>query len=1513
MKPPNALPHWRLFSFQSVVMWGVVGLLTYLMTTQPSFAFETDRTRHVLLLNSYHQSLHWEEEIYRAVKETLKPDENNIELHVENMDTKRVQYTKTYREQLLTLFRTTYKDIQFDLIITSDNNAYDLMRSHRDTLFPDVPFVFCGVNDFDAAQLTGLSELTGVAETIGAEATLKVALQLHPGVQEILVINDQLPTGKAWTEEIRRQLSNIEQQVKVRHIGNWPMPRLLDEVRRLPQQSLILLGAYFRDSEESFFPSHESAQLITNASRVPVYSLLDFNLGHGIVGGDMISGYYQGIAAAKMGLKILQGEDPDTIPVTMEDGNQFMFDHTQLEKWGIDESNLPNNSVVVNRPFSFYQTFKALVWITLAILLLLSTIIVLLVKNIFARRQAELALQVTHNDLERLVEERTHSLREKQRDLRMLLEHIPLSIYYKDRDATYVTGNNNFTQDFNCRADELQGKTDFDLMPEPIAREYRNNDLNVMEQGKTKELDTTFTLSDKTIHMHAIKVPVRDEEDQVVGLLGIYRDVTEQQTAKASIEESEARFRALFQESKAVQLIIDPSDGRIMDANHAAERYYGRTRAALLSLYITDINTLSNTEVQAEMEHARKEERDHFFFRHRLASGEVRDVEVHSGPINLKGKELLYSIIHDVTERRKAEEALRVSEEKYRSLVHSVTSEYLVYRHDSDGQFTYVSPSVTTILGYQPEEFMRDYRAYLTPNPINDRVIESTNQALEGEKQPTYEVELFTKSGRRCRLKTTETPLFSEDGEVSGVQGIAEDITEAWKSAMQLKMRNRIMEMLNSKMSEDRILDTLIEHIEVIDPEALGSVLRLDGRDQTLHTVSAPQLPAFYSEAIEGLLIGDGVGACGTAAFRGETVITEDLLNHPFWAAYRELVEKTPLRACWSQPIISRSGTVLGTFAMYYTEPKTPRDDELSLIKSAADLAAMVIDTVRAEQALREVEERQRLLLDSSTDGIFGLDLEGRTIFVNQAAAKMLGYKASELTNVRIHPLIHHSTSEGETIHLDACNMQAAAIQEREIHKDSEVLWRRDGSSFPVEYWSTPIFRDGQVIGTVVTFHDITERRASEERIEHMAFHDPLTDLPNRSYLLDRLSRAIQRLSRDKTPFALHLMDLDHFKDVNDSMGHPAGDELLNLVAQRLSPILRATDTLARMGGDEFCIIQSQVRIPADAALLSQRIISAISEPFMIDERPVTIGTSIGIMMVEESAYSPDQLLASADTALYRAKEKGRNQAVFYQDVMTRQVRMELELANHLPEAIQQGEIYLVYQPQIDLNTLRITGVEALVRWQHPQLGNLMPDNFIGIAESRGHIHKLGDFILRSACKQAKQWRDSGLEFGRMAINISALQLRDSKSLESIKEAILAEELPLKYVEIEVTESTLLDLQDRPVSAQIGCDDDLHLAIDDFGTGYSSLTYLKRVRAQKLKIDREFVADILTDPDDREIVKATIALGHTLNMKVVAEGIETKQQMEMLMGLGCTQGQGYLFQRPVDAGEFGVWLKQASD
>ncbi|MCU7862606.1 MAG: EAL domain-containing protein [Candidatus Thiodiazotropha sp. (ex Lucinoma borealis)] len=1360
-------------------------MLVLILLTGQSLATESvaasTPTRHILLLNSYHQSLQWEEDIYSAIKEILRPAENNLELHVENMDTKRVPYSTAYREQLVARYRGAYQRVGLDLILATDNNAYDFLRMYRDELFPGVPVVFCGVNNFDPIQLRDLSDFTGVVEVFDARATATLALQMHPEAREILVINDHLPTGKAWTQEIQQDLSDLPDHLQVRYAGDWSMTQLLKEIQNLPQQSFVLLGVYFRDAEGRFFPAQESTALISAASKVPIYGLLDFYLGHGLVGGNLISGYSQGQAAARIAFQILGGMDPSAIPVQLQGANRNMFDYQQLQRWGIDESQLPPGSQMLNRPYSIYDEFKFQIWIVLAMLLLLSFIILVLTRNVLARRRAEIALLATQNNLEQEVQDSTYVLKARERDLRMLLEHIPLRVFYKNRDSTYVTCNNAFARDYDLDTQKLQGMNDFDLLSEDIAQQYYDNDMQVMTDGQTLESDNIYRVDDLNILIHSVKTPVCDEQGDVVGLLGIF---------------------------------------------------------------------------------------------------------------------------WDVTERRQAEQLLRSSEEQYRSLVESVTTEYLVYRHDINGVFNFVSPSVKSILGYEPHEFMRDYKELISSEPFNQQAIESTNRAVHGEKQPSYEVKLFTKQGRRCILRVSESPLFDEQGVVVGVQGIAADTTEAWLSAIQLQLRNRIMEMITGKVDEDEIINTLVCHIENIYPDALCSVLRLDAHDKTLHTVSAPHLPDFYVAAIEGLKIGDGVGSCGTAAFRREMVIVEDLLSHPYWAPYRDLIQQTPMRACWSQPIISRNGTVLGTFAMYYQTAKSPQDDELKLIRSAADLASIAMDTVRAEQTLRMVEERERLLLESSNEGMFGMDLDGVTTFVNPAAAELLGYPVEEITGQPLHTIVHYAHEDGRPLDISECRMLGAIRNNRDYHVTDEVLWRKDGSCFPVEFWSTPVRRGDEVVGAVVSFHDISERREADERIEHLAFHDSLTGLPNRMLLKEKLRDALSLLKRYSSSFAIYLLDLDHFKDVNDSLGHPAGDELLQQVAQRLKASVRDEDILARMGGDEFALIQQHAEDVADVSLLSQRIIDFIRQPFEIKGHQVVVGVSIGVQLVKEVNGSCDVLLANADLALYRAKENGRGQFIFYEDAMTRRLQFEVELINHLPQAIDEGEIYVVYQSQHELVDDHLCGVEALVRWHHKRYGLIAPSDFIPIVEKRGVVDLIGDFVLWTACIQARQWLDAGLSFGRVAVNISASQVLGESELRHLADIIRQTGVPFSAIELELTESVLFQLDDKArqwMSELVA--EGLSFAIDDFGTGYSSLLYLRQFYLQKLKIDREFIADMLDDPGDFEIVKATIALGTALGMTVIAEGIETQQQLEVLRANGCDQGQGFYYSRPCLAEE----------
>jgi diguanylate cyclase (GGDEF)-like protein/PAS domain S-box-containing protein len=439
-----------------------------------------------------------------------------------------------------------------------------------------------------------------------------------------------------------------------------------------------------------------------------------------------------------------------------------------------------------------------------------------------------------------------------------------------------------------------------------------------------------------------------------------------------------------------------------------------------------------------------------------------------------------------------------------------------------------------------------------------------------------------------------------------------------------------------------------VEHVEEIFPDARCSILGLNSHQQTLHTLSAPHLPDVFVEAMEGARIGEGVSASGTAAARREPVICEDILAHPYWADFRDAARNSGLRACWAYPILGRGESLLGTFAMYYPEPRTPHTAEQHQIADAAKLAAVVIESVHAEQALREAEERQRLLLNSSTEGIFGVDLDNRVSFINPAAAQMLGYPVEELQGRIIHPLIHHTDPKGRAIPLAKCRICSGQIAKNHHHSEEEILWRKDGSHFPVEYWSNPILQKGRMVGSVITFHDITERRAYEARIEHLAFHDSLTGLPNRTHLMERLTMASAHAARHAEPFAFHLLDLDWFKQVNDSYGHPVGDKLLIQVSRRILAILRADDTLARLGGDEFCLIQSAVPDSTQAIALAQRIIERLATPFEIEDHQVHIGVSIGITLVSNAQIPQEQIFQQVDDALYRAKGAGRNRAQLF-------------------------------------------------------------------------------------------------------------------------------------------------------------------------------------------------------------------------------------------------------------------------
>lgn len=447
--------------------------------------------------------------------------------------------------------------------------------------------------------------------------------------------------------------------------------------------------------------------------------------------------------------------------------------------------------------------------------------------------------------------------------------------------------------------------------------------------------------------------------------------------------------------------------------------------------------------------------------------------------------------------------------------------------------------------------------------------------------------------------------------------------------------------------------------------------------------------------------------------------------------------------------------------------------------------------------------------------------------------------------------------------------------------------------------------------GYVATYTDITERKQTEARMRHLAVHDVLTSLPNRTLFLDRLRQALLSARRFQRGVTVLFVDLDRFKDINDHFGHDVGDLMIQEMGQRLSRIIRDSDTAARLGGDEFAIIQTDVQNIEDTIALAQRIIDELCQPF--DCRGIRLHStaSVGITLFPEDGENPEQLVKNADMAMYAAKAEGRNNYRFFLPSMHERVKERKTIEEDLRNALEHDQLELYYQPKIDCRTERVVGAEALVRWHHPERGLILPGEFISVAEECGLINRLGAWVLEKACRQTRIWRDSTLSGLRIAVNLSPAQFQDAELVDSVTKIVKETALPHGTLELEITESILMNNPEKAVSTlkelkELG----VLIAIDDFGTGYSSLNYLKRFPVSSIKIDRSFVNDIHVDMDDKAIVDAVIGLGHSLNLEVVAEGVEEVEQLVYLQEKGCDFIQGFLFSKPLPASTFESWVNE---
>lgn len=595
--------------------------------------------------------------------------------------------------------------------------------------------------------------------------------------------------------------------------------------------------------------------------------------------------------------------------------------------------------------------------------------------------------------------------------------------------------------------------------------------------------------------------------------------------------------------------------------------------------------------------------------------------------------------------------------------------------------------------------------------------------------------------------------------------------------------------------------------------------------------------------------------------------------------------------ACYTIPFVF--GKMKGTISiMTLAEYQSPLI--LSMLSS-------VVSAIQRELLLREKNKRLNILnqivTESTKNGIIHTDCNGIIIEINHFAENLTGWRKQENAIKPNHPFKKYLHQILQT-EKDFSDIEIPIINEKTQKK---VICLLDGM---------PLYdKKGKLTGAFIQLKDITERYKAEAKINYLAYHDDLTTLPNRRYFHTVLKEELLKVKQTNGKLAIYLLDLDRFKIINDTLGHEKGDILLHEVSDRLTEYLPDNAELFRMGGDEFTIILKNVKHKSEATSIAKGIIQLFKEPFIIENYEFHISTSVGISFYPQDGHDIDALFSKADTAMYRAKEHGKNNYSVYHSNMEKRLLDKLTFETELRNAIDKNELVLYYQPQVDLTTEKIVGVEALLRWNHPTLGLILPEDIIPLVEEMGMSGELGEWVLQTACHQVKEWQMKGIPPIRVAVNLSPQDFLKNGLVERVKQVLDQTKLEPQLLELEITESMTMDVNHTIDILESLNKLGVQIAIDDFGIGYSSLNYLKNFQIQHLKIDRSFVNDILNNPDDVKIISAIISLAHGLNLGVIAEGVETKEQADVMNNLHCDQVQGYFYSRPLPPDEFERFLR----
>jgi len=1023
----------------------------------------------------------------------------------------------------------------------------------------------------------------------------------------------------------------------------------------------------------------------------------------------------------------------------------------------------------------------------------------------------------------------------------------------------------------------------------------------------------------------AAVAPLQDQDFYVLHDAALARKLEHKigqiEALNRTLRQSEQNYRQLFEANPQPMWVFDLQTLHFLAVNDAAVAHYGYRRDEFLAMTIADIRpsedvpklleTIAQTQ-DMDLKHGDQ-------WHHRKKDGTLINVEISTHQLDFHGRRAKLVLALDVTERKIAEAKIQRLTQLYAAL--SECNQAIVHCHSEPELFAAVCRAAVQFGGMK--------MAWIgLLDPVNQRVI-PVAQSGEGvqyladltisvdpalavgrgtvgtairEQRPVWcqdylndpMTALWHDMAGRAGWRAVATLPLSRGGGVIGAFILFSDVVNAFDQAA----RSLLLEMASDI---SYALDNLA--LEAERRQAEQALRASEARFRDLTEMSSD----FYweSDAKHRLTTRtEGIKGASLSAFPFGPMIGKCRWETPHlspdqngWLAHRATLEAhLPFRDFE----FSRAGADGST--RHFSISGAPLFDAAGTFQGYRGVGSDITERKRAEDALRQAA----MVFGNSREGVTITDLDACILSVNPAFTAITGYSEAEVLgqNPRLLQSGRHDRSFYQS--LWASLLEAG-------HWQGEVWNRRKNGEVYPEWLSISTVRDndGQPSRYVAVFADISQIKQSEERLEHLAHYDALTQLPNRLLLFSRLEHGIEQAQRNQTMMALLMLGLDHFKDVNDSFGHLAGDELLQLVAQRLNTRLREVDTICRLGGDEFTVLLDKITQPEDAGRVANDIIAALSEPWHLSNgSEVRIGASVGISLYPAHGQSAVALLQQADTSLYQAKTEGRGRFKYFSEELTHSVRTRIELEVRLRRALEHHELRVYYQPQVDIASGRIVGAEALVRWQDPVEGLIAPGRFIRVAEETGLITPIGNWVLQQTCHQGQRWIEAGLPPLRLAVNLSAHQFLHSNIGQVVAEALAQSGFPAARLELELTESALMEREAEAIKIldqlrALG----VKLAIDDFGTGYSSLAYLKRLPLDILKIDKSFVDNLAHDPDDQAIAATIIAMAQTLRLQALAEGVETQEQLDFLQAQGCDMYQGYLTSAPVPADQFEQLLR----